>query len=111
MTRRSIGRGVLAAALLLATLASPVANAQPATLDCGAPWNPYGLDFAPCGTQTAYDVPDDFCDYFACIPSFWESVNGYAVQCRDGLYSHSGGRRGVCSFHSGETPGRALYGP
>ena len=38
---------------------------------------------------------------FDCIPSFWDSTNGYVVQCVDGTFSHSGGRQGVCSYHHG----------
>jgi hypothetical protein len=36
----------------------------------------------------------DFCSYFNCIPSFWQSTNGYGEECHDGTYSHSGGRSG-----------------
>jgi hypothetical protein len=45
---------------------------------------------------------------FDCIPSFWDSTNGFVMQCSDGLYSHSGGRSGSCSHHGGNR--RALYG-
>ncbi len=30
------------------------------------------------------------------------SGNGYTVECNDGTYSSSGGRRGTCSYHGGE---------
>jgi hypothetical protein len=59
---------------------------------CGAPSNPWGYNF--CGGGFIYAVPLSFCAYFNCIPSFWESTNGYAEQCVDGTYSHSGGRGG-----------------
>jgi hypothetical protein len=49
----------------------------------------------------------EFCTYFPCIPSFWSSTNGYVEQCRDGLFSHSGGVRGSCSSHGGNN--RPLY--
>ena len=84
--------------------APPPPTAQPVNL-CGAPSNPWGYNF--CGGGLI-DSPDpSFCDYFNCIPSFWQSTNGYVVQCVDGTFSHSGGRSGACSYHSGE--GRPLY--
>ena len=46
-------------------------------------------------------MPSSFCTYFPCIPSFWQSTRGYAEECVDGKYSHSGGRPGACSYHSG----------
>jgi hypothetical protein len=72
---------------------------------CGAPANPWNYNF--CGGGYIYAVPASFCDYFTCIPSFWESTNGYAEQCVDGDFSHSGGRSGACSYHGGER--RPLY--
>lgn len=74
---------------------------------CGAPANPWGYNF--CAGNVIYAVPSDFCSYFPCIKSFWKSTNGYAEECVDGMYSHSGGRPGACSYHSGEL--RPLYGP
>lgn len=41
-----------------------------------------------------------FCDTHACIPSFYDG-NGYVVQCADGMWSHSGGEPGACSYHGG----------
>jgi hypothetical protein len=61
--------------------------------------NPWGYDFNPGARIT--NPPAAFCSYFDCIPSFWDSINGYVVQCRDGMFSHSGGRQGVCSYHGG----------
>jgi hypothetical protein len=74
---------------------------------CGAPANTWGYNF--CGRGGfVYDPPATFCDVFDCIPSFWESTNGYVMQCDDLTYSHSGGRSGSCSHHGGNY--RALYG-
>jgi hypothetical protein len=42
----------------------------------------------------------DFCDSHACIPSFYEG-HGSIVQCADGMWSHSGGIQGACSYHGG----------
>ena len=67
---------------------------------CGAPANPWHYNF--CGGSVIYAVPSSFCTYFPCIPSFWKSTNGYAEECVDGMYSHSGGRAGACSYHDGE---------
>jgi hypothetical protein len=44
----------------------------------------------------------DFCTTHACIESFYEGT-GYIVQCADGMWSHSGGNSGACSYHGGET--------
>jgi hypothetical protein len=43
-----------------------------------------------------------FCDTHHCIPNF-DNGNGYIVQCRDGMWSHSGGIQGACSHHGGES--------
>ena len=73
---------------------------------CGAPANPYGYNF--CGGSLLYTPASDVCSYINCIPSFWKSTNGYVDQCVDGTFSHSGGVRGACSYHGGES--RPLYG-
>jgi hypothetical protein len=75
-----------------------VPTAPPRNL-CGAPANPWNYNF--CGGGTISAPPGNFCDYFNCIPSFWQSTKGYVEQCHDGLYSHSGGRSGSCSSHGG----------
>ncbi len=66
---------------------------------CGAPANPWNYNF--CGGGTISSPPNNFCDYFSCIPSFWQSTKGYVEECQDGAYSHSGGRSGSCSSHGG----------
>jgi len=65
----------------------------------GAFDGPWGFDFRPGMKIT--DPPRDFCSYFDCIASFWDSRKGFVVQCADGTFSHSGGRRGVCFRHDG----------
>ncbi len=67
---------------------------------CGAPANPYGYNF--CGGSPLVSPAADICSYFSCIPNFWKSTNGYVEQCKDGMFSHSGGRSGACSSHQGE---------
>jgi hypothetical protein len=67
--------------------------------------NPWGYDFKR--GRTISSAPGDFCSYFDCIASFWDSTNGWVALCRDGMYSHSGGRRGACSHHGGVD--RPLY--
>jgi hypothetical protein len=44
----------------------------------------------------------DFCATHACIDNF-DNGTGYIVQCNDGMWSHSGGRPGACSYHGGES--------
>jgi hypothetical protein len=44
----------------------------------------------------------DFCAAHSCIPSFYDGT-GYIVQCNDGMWSHSGGVSGACSYHGGES--------
>lgn len=70
-----------------------------------APSNPYGYDFCFPG-GFIYSPPADFCSYFACIGNFWNG-RGHVIQCRDGMFSKSGGIRGSCSYHGGNQ--RALY--
>jgi hypothetical protein len=48
-----------------------------------------------------------FCTYFRCVSSFWQNTRGYVDECKDGAYSHSGGRSGDCTHHGG--PRRPLY--
>jgi hypothetical protein len=67
---------------------------------CGAPPNPYRLNFCGRGSKV-YNPPADVCNYFECIPNF-SNGHGYMVQCNDGTYSMSGGRPGTCSHHNGE---------
>jgi hypothetical protein len=43
-----------------------------------------------------------FCETHSCIAHFG-SGTGYIVQCADGMWSHSGGLQGACSWHGGET--------
>ena len=69
-----------------------------------APPNPWGYNFD--GGTLIYYPPSNFCSYFSCISSFWNGV-GYVVQCSDLMFSLSGGRSGVCSYHGGYY--RTLY--
>ena len=62
-----------------------------------------GHDASVTFTPSARSSSDgDFCSTHHCIPSFDEG-HGYIVQCADREWSHSGGRRGACSQHGGET--------
>ena len=84
----------------------PTPTPRPLPTPCpGVNCNPWGYNFTP--GALIYSPPATFCQYFACIPSFWNFTNGYVIECRDGLFSHSGGRRGSCSFHHGDW--RPLY--
>jgi hypothetical protein len=59
---------------------------------------------APVAAQPAAQVARHhhrpFCSTHRCIPNF-SNGHGSIVQCHDGMWSHSGGRRGACSHHGG----------
>jgi hypothetical protein len=74
---------------------------------CGAPPNPFG--YTLCGGNVIYNPPPNFCAYFSYIAAFWQSTNGYVEECADGMFSHSGGVSGSCSYHGGN--GQPLYQP
>jgi hypothetical protein len=86
--------------------ATHVAPPPPPFNYCGAPANPWHYNF--CGGSAITNPASGVCTYFNCIPSFSDGV-GYMVECNDGTFSMSGGRRGACSDHSGE--GRTVYMP
>jgi hypothetical protein len=67
---------------------------------CGSPLNPWCFSVAS-GGSLIYSPPSDLCSWIDCIPSFWDSTNGYVIQCADGEFSHSGGVSGSCSSHGG----------
>lgn len=69
-----------------------------------APPNPYGFDF--CSGSLISSPPADICSYIACIQNFWNG-RGYVIQCSDGTFGKSGGIRGSCSYHGGNS--RPLY--
>jgi len=75
-----------------------------ATPILGAYGNPWGYNFE--GGSFIYNPPYTFCNYFPCIPSFWDG-SGYVIQCTDGDFSKSGGIQGSCSYHGGNW--RPLY--
>jgi hypothetical protein len=84
---------------------SPPTTAPPAVAFnyCGAPVNPWHYNFCAGNAGRYIYAPNAaICSYFPCIVSFWRSTNGYVVECVDGMYSHSGGVRGSCSYHGGE---------
>ena len=77
---------------------------SPAQACINSTGNPWCYDFNP--GNYIYSAPAGFCGYFSCISNFSNGA-GYVVQCADGMYSKSGGRRGSCSQHGGD--GRILY--
>lgn len=77
--------------------ATPIS--QPTCIPNAVNCNPWGYNFSCC--NHIYSPPSNFCDYFNCIPSFWQHTNGYVEECKDGEYSHSGGVQGSCSYHGG----------
>jgi hypothetical protein len=65
---------------------------------CGAPSNPWGYNF--CGGSAILTPAASFCSYFKCIANF-PNGKGYVEECKDGMYSKSGGIQGSCSQHGG----------
>ena len=84
---------------------APVRTKPVVRSTCGAPANPWGYNFCGRGAHI-YSAADGVCGYFDCINNFGNGT-GYMVQCNDGMYSMSGGRRGACSYHGGE--GQPVY--
>jgi hypothetical protein len=82
---------------------APPAPPPPAPFNyCGAPANPWHYNFCPSDAGKYLYSPDaSLCSYFNCIPTFWQTTNGYVAECKDGTYSHSGGVQGACSHHGG----------
>ena len=78
------------------SLASHSAVVQPHAIP--VPRNPWGYNFVRGKLIKA--PPVKFCNYFKCIPNFSKG-KGYVVECRDAMYSKSGGLVGVCSGHKG----------
>jgi len=74
---------------------------------CGAPANPFGYDFCP-PADLIYNPAPTFCQYFNCIPGFWNNNTGYVEECADGGYSHLGGHHDACVHNGGDQ--RPLYG-
>ncbi len=81
--------------------APPSAPPKPASGGalCGAPANPFHLTLC-AGGQLVTRPPSGVCGYFSCIGNFTNGT-GYMTECRDGEYSMSGGREGVCTDHGG----------
>lgn len=67
--------------------------------------NPWCYNFVP--GNLIYNPNAAFCDYFACVSTFWSATRGYVVECANGEYSHSGGVSGACSRDGGVS--RTLY--
>ena len=55
-----------------------------------------------CPPADLANPPVDFCTTHECIASF-ANGHGTAVQCKDGMWSMSGGIQGACSGHGGES--------
>lgn len=83
---------------------TPTPTPRPSSMPDGAPYNPWGYDFEQ--GKTISSPPDAFCNYFNCINNF-ASGKGYVMECKDHMYSKSGGVRGSCSKHEGNN--KTLY--
>lgn len=104
-TTPSSGAAALAASTPNATSTRTLV-AQPTCIPGAENCNPWGYNFTHGTTIT--DPPRQFCQYFTCINNFFNG-RGYVVECRDGVYSKSGGTRNSCSKHRGEL--RTLLAP
>lgn len=83
---------------------TPVPTQAPAPTPTTAPstgvnGNPWGYNFNP--GNLIYSPPAAFCDYFACVSTFWTATRGYVAECVNGSYTHSGGVSGACSRDGG----------
>lgn len=87
--------------LIAVLLMSPVPSVFAAN---SVPHNPWGYNFKT--GKLIKSPPQKFCNYFKCIKNFYGG-KGYVVECKDAMYSKSGGIRDVCSGHRGYN--RALY--
>lgn len=101
------GANAVAFNAVVSTQSSMATTAATASVHPGVNGNPWGYNYTCCHLITR--PAGRICHYFHCIPSFWQSTRGYVEQCRDGTISHSGGRRGSCSYHGGNR--RPLYRP
>lgn len=98
---------VIALTALIAFCFVPVSSASAHSHD--ATPNPWGYYFSTSdhglgSTPVIIFAPNkDICNgkYFHCTSDFWKKTNGYVVQCKDGLLSHSGGIAGACSRDRG----------
>ena len=63
--------------------------------------SPPKINTSPVPSSIGTDTAGGFCQTHTCIQNF-PNGKGYIIECRDGTYSHSGGRRGACSYHGGE---------
>jgi PASTA domain len=60
--------------------------------------NPWGYNWGCC--NKILDPPADFCSFFACVATFYNGTS-FVVECRDGLFSATGGSKQTCSSHDG----------
>ena len=71
---------------------------QSVTGDCASSTSTTSVP--PVSTQPPPVSGTSFCDTRSCIDNFYNG-DGYIVQCNDGMWSHSGGIQGACSYHGG----------
>jgi len=72
----------------------------------GVNGNPWCYNFSSPG-NLIYSPNAAFCNYFACVSTFWTATSGYVAECANGDYTHSGSVRGACSHDGGVM--RPLY--
>ncbi len=80
---------------------TPVPTQPPAPACSGTQVDGTCYSTDPAGGSLVYSPAADFCDYVACVSTFWVDTRGYVVECNNGEYSHSGGISGACSRDGG----------
>lgn len=87
---RKVGEIVPVGSVVTLTIAIPIPPAING--------NPWGYNWGCC--HQILDPPADFCAFFACVLTF-NNGTSFVVQCRDGLFSATGGSKKTCSGHDG----------
>ena len=85
------------------TVVPPTTTAPPTTIPAfSCPTEPAVTRQNDCPPADPANPPADFCSTHSCSANFYNG-SGTAVQCNDGEWSMSGGIRGACSYHGGES--------
>ncbi len=91
---------IIASLTITLALIATIAFSVPVSA-AGVNGNPWGYSFVASNGRLIYAPNPAFCgQYFHCIPNF-PNGKGYVVECRDMMFSKSGGIAGSCSRHKG----------
>ncbi len=99
----TLKKHIIASLVTLIAIIATIALSTPVQA-AGINNNPWGYDFTATHGSLITSPDPAFCgQYFHCIPNFPKG-KGYVVECKDGMYSKSGGIHGSCSRHGGDGP-------